>query len=91
MLPNDIKINSLKIDRPAQTLTIAGTALTRSALLNYQEKLNGASWITQVETPASQLFQKDNINFEFRAKLKSVSLKGQEKTPNKKPAVNEDM
>ena len=75
-LPNDIKINSLQIDRPAQTLAINGTALTRSALLRYQEALNKISWITQVETPASQLFQKDNVNFEFRAKLKNLSLKG---------------
>lgn len=74
-LPNDIKLSSMQIDRRAQTLVITGTALTRSALLNYQAVLNKISWITQVETPASQLFQKDNINFEFRAKLKNLSLK----------------
>ena len=75
LLPNDIKINSLQIDHPAQTLIITGTALTRSVLLRYQDVLNSISWITKVETPASQLFQKDNINFEFRAKLKNISLK----------------
>lgn len=75
LLPNDIKINSLQIDLRAQTLTINGTALTRSALLNYQGVLNGTSWITKVETPASQLFQKENVNFEFRAQLKNISLK----------------
>lgn len=74
-LPNDIKINSLHIDRHAQTLVITGTALTRSALLRYQDVLNEISWITRVETPASQLFQKENINFEFKAKLKNPSLK----------------
>ena len=79
------------MDRRTQTLVLSGTALTRSALLHYQDVLNGISWITQVETPASQLFQKDNINFEFRAKLKDLSLKGQEKTPGKKPVVNEDI
>lgn len=90
-LPNDIKINSLQIDRPAQTLTITGTALTRSALLHYQDVLNGLSWITTVETPASQLFQKENINFEFKAKLKNVSLKSQVKTPVQKPVINDDL
>lgn len=75
-LPNDIKINSIRVDRHAQTLILNGTALTRSALLNYQDVLNQISWITQVETPASQLFQKDNINFEFKANLKNLSLKG---------------
>ena len=90
-LPNDIRISSLRIDRPAQTLIITGTALTRSALLNYQNILNNMSWTSQVETPASQLFQKDNINFEFKAKLKNISLKGQDKAPDKKPVVNEEL
>ncbi len=76
-LPGDIKINSLKLDREAQTLVINGTALTRSALLNYQDILNKISWINEVETPASQLFQKENINFEFTTKLKNLSLKNQ--------------
>lgn len=74
-LPNDIKINSLQVDRRAQTLIITGTALTRAALLRYQDILNKISWITQVETPASQLFQKENINFEFKTKLKNLALK----------------
>ena len=90
-LPNDIKINFLQIDRQTQTLAITGTALTRSALLHYQGILNEIPWITTVETPASQLFQKDNINFEFKTKLKNLSLKGQDRAPSKKPAINEDL
>lgn len=89
-LPKNIKLSSIQVDRRAQTLIIAGTALTRSALLNYQDTLNNISWITQVETPASQLFQKDNINFEFKAKLKIISLKGQNATSDKKPVVDEN-
>ena len=88
-LPNDVKINSIQLDRHGQTLVINGTALTRSALLNYQQILNNISWITQVETPASQLFQKENINFEFKTKLKNLSLKGQERTSGQKPVINE--
>lgn len=69
VLPNDIKLSSVQVDRRAQMLVISGTALTRSALINYQDVLNKISWITRVETPASQLFQKENINFEFKAQL----------------------
>ena len=75
------------MDYRVQTLVITGTALTRSALLRYQDTLNGISWITQVETPASQLFQKENINFEFRAKLKDHSL-NQSLKPVSKPIIN---
>lgn len=74
-LPSDIKINSLQIDRSAQTILLNGEAKTRLALLNYRDSLDKITWITQVETPASQLFQKENINFEFKAKLKNLSLK----------------
>jgi Tfp pilus assembly protein PilN len=90
-LPYDIKINSLRVDHPAQTLIINGTALTRSALLNYQDVLNKISWITKVETPASQLFQKENVGFEFRAQLKNLSLKKSDANPVKKPIVNDDL
>ncbi len=69
-LPNDIKINSLQISISDQIIIINGTALSRDALLNYQGVLNKITWVTNVETPVSQLFQKENINFEFKAKLK---------------------
>lgn len=89
-LPDDIKINSVQIDREAQTLGISGTALTRSALLEYQEVLGQIPWITKVETPASQLFQKENINFEFKAALKSLSLKTQPtRTSGQKQIIND--
>jgi Tfp pilus assembly protein PilN len=87
-LPNDIKINSIQVDRRAQTLVIDGTALTRAALLNYQDVLNNIPWITQVETPASQLFQKDNVNFEFKTKLKNLSLKNDSESIKPKTNIN---
>lgn len=70
--PNDIKINSLQIDKRSQILTIQGSAQTRNGLLKYQDLLKSLSWIEAVETPASQLFQKENINFEFKTKLKGI-------------------
>lgn len=70
-LPTDIKLTSLEIDMTTQTITLSGSAVSRSALLNYQEVLNKIPWITNVKTPASQLFQKENVKFEFSAELKS--------------------
>ncbi len=70
-LPNDIKLSSLQIDTQAQKIIINGTAISRSALLNYEDILSHIPWITNVETPVSQLFQKENINFEFHATLKN--------------------
>jgi len=88
--PNDIKINSLQIDRHSQTVVISGSAQTRTALLQYQDLLKNISWIGAIETPASQLFQKENINFEFNTKLIGFPklLDGSEPAPP--PPVSND-
>jgi len=83
-LPKDIKLNAINIDRNLNNVTFSGTALTRDALLEYQEQIKKIGWLEKFETPASQLFQKENINFEMRAKLKNVEpLK-----PQTQPRVN---
>lgn len=71
-LPNNIKLNSLFINRKDNTVTISGIAKTREALLAYQETLKNYSWIGSVETPTSQLFQKENVNFEIKASPKNL-------------------
>lgn len=72
--PKDIKINSLQLDRRNNTFSLAGSALTRTALLKYQDLLKTIPWIEEIETPVSQLLQKENINFEFKTKLKKILL-----------------
>ncbi|MFA5770921.1 MAG: hypothetical protein WC894_05510 [Patescibacteria group bacterium] len=71
-LPNNIKINSLSINRKTNIITISGIAKTREILLAYQASLKDYSWINSVQTPTSQLFQKENVNFEIKANLKDL-------------------
>ncbi|OGH90239.1 MAG: hypothetical protein A2537_00785 [Candidatus Magasanikbacteria bacterium RIFOXYD2_FULL_36_9] len=71
-LPNSIKINSLNINRKNNQIVISGTAQTRDELLKYQSSLKNYSWIESVQTPTSQLFQKDNVNFEIKANTKNI-------------------
>lgn len=73
-LPSDIRINSLTINRKNNLIIISGIAKTRDALLNYQSSLKNYSWIQGVQTPTSQLFQKDNVNFEIKASPKNLPL-----------------
>lgn len=70
-LPDDIKLDSVTLNRRGQKITLAGTAKTRDALLNYQAVIKGVNWIGNFEIPPSQLFQKDNIGFEISASLKN--------------------
>lgn len=87
-LPTDIKINSLNINRKNNQLIISGTAKTRDALLTYQSSLKKYSWIDGVQTPTSQLFQKDNVNFEIKASTKNIPKLNNNQA--KKPAVRTD-
>ncbi len=66
-LPNNIKINSISIDRKNNSVAISGVAKTRDALLSYQALLKNYSWLSAIQTPTSQLFQKENVNFEMKA------------------------
>lgn len=68
-LPNDIRLNSLRISRTDQAIYISGVAKTRDVLLNYQNNLDKITWISNFNIPPSQLFQKDNVGFEVRGKL----------------------
>ena len=67
--PPDIKINSLTLDRQSNSLIIIGTAETRPALLRYQEQIKSVDWLSPADSPLSQLWQKENINFQFDLKL----------------------
>jgi len=73
-VPDSIKINLINLDRKKQTLTLSGTAKTRNDLISYENSFKNISWIEKVEAPISKLFQKDNINFEFKTKLKNFPV-----------------
>ena len=68
--PSGVKLSSLNLDRPNLKLVISGMAKNRDDLLNYQEQIKKILWVDKIETPTSQLFQKENINFEFSITIK---------------------
>ena len=70
-LPNDIKLGSVNIDKNNKTLAVSGLAKTRESYAKYQDIFKNLSWITNLQVPATQLFVKDNIKFDFSAQLKS--------------------
>ena len=68
-LPPDIKLIGLDFNRANNSIILSGSAATRSALLNFQKVIKDISWIKGITAPTSQLFQKENINFEIRGNL----------------------
>lgn len=71
-LPTNIKLTSLALDRQTQILELQGVASTREELLNYQITLKKISWLEEVNTPVSKLFQKTDVTFEFKTKIKDL-------------------
>ncbi len=71
-IPNDIQVDGVSLNRKDLTLSLSGVAQTRDALLHFQTVLSSLPWITQVSTPVSQLFQKDNISFQIQTTIKDV-------------------
>jgi Tfp pilus assembly protein PilN len=86
--PNDIKINFLNIDQTVGTIIISGTAKTRDSLLSYQDSLKKYTWISGVQTPISQLFQKENVNFQINAQIKKIGANPPIKT--NQPAISDN-
>ena len=70
-LPVDIKLSAVNFGQGQKQLLLSGTARTRLALLNYEKIVRGYTWLQNVSTPISQLFEKENISFEIKAELKS--------------------
>lgn len=91
IIPPDIIINAMEIDRETQTLIISGTAKTRDALLNFSDVIKKITWLEQTAAPTSQLFQKENINFEMKAKLKGFPILKKAVAPKIAPKVTNDI
>ena len=72
ILPGDIKLVGIDLDRKKNTIVISGTATTRDALLDFQRIVNEVPWIKGVTAPNSQLLQKENINFEFHGSIQGL-------------------
>ena len=68
-LPDNIKLQSILLDRPNKNLELQGVAKTRDDLLAYQKSLKKIKWLGEVGAPASKLFQKENITFRFKTKV----------------------
>lgn len=88
-LPADIKLNSLNFSRETGTFEISGVSKTREALIAFQTLLQSFDWLDQVESPTSQLFQKQDINFDIKAKTKNIPLLEPEIVRPKNNGVNE--
>lgn len=72
--PPDIQLKHIGLNLNGQELTLPGTALTREALLNYEQVLKKITWVENTDLPKSQLLQKQNVSFQIKLKIKLPTL-----------------
>lgn len=68
--PPNIQLKYINMGINSQELILPGTALTREALLNYEQILKKIGWIENIDLPKSQLLQKQNVPFQIKLKVK---------------------
>ena len=69
-IPKNIKLNSLSMDICSTDMILSGVGKSREALLDFEDELKKIDWVETTTLPTSQLFQKDNLPFEIRVKVK---------------------
>lgn len=71
VIPKGITIQSMKgASAEKATITFAGQAATRNALIILEQKLKTIPWATSVDAPNSNLIDRTNAPFEFILLLK---------------------
>lgn len=74
LTPTTIKFTKIEGDTKDLTLDISGVASSRTDLIAFQDTLKEADFIEKMETPLSNIIEKENLIFEINLVLKNGSL-----------------
>lgn len=75
-ISNDIKFNSINIDKGKKEINLRGIAKTRDSLINFKEELDKSDMFYNIDFPIKNILEKENINFEIKSNLKIEKIKG---------------
>jgi len=70
---NDIKYNRIAMSK-SSGLILVGNSRTRESLLQLKNYLESTSFLTEINFPIQNLLEKENINFEIKAKLSNYEF-----------------
>jgi Tfp pilus assembly protein PilN len=74
LIPATVSLSSMYIDSSMNTIEIRGLAPVRDNLINLKNALNGASWLTNVNVPPEEEFNKNNIDFDIKMDFNASKL-----------------
>ncbi len=75
LIPNNIQITSLNLNKNNMQFFLKGISKTREDLLSLQNNLETSSLFGDIKFPLSNLLVKENINFEFSGTLNAANNK----------------
>ncbi|MBI5038089.1 MAG: PilN domain-containing protein [Candidatus Kerfeldbacteria bacterium] len=74
LIPKDITINSISIVGKNQEINISGSAPTRESYQNLLKALESTPLLSNVQSPISNLVQRENITFAITAQITPEEL-----------------
>lgn len=69
LTPPNVKIDQIRFFRQQATLEISGSTKTRSDLIQFKEKMEGAEWIKSFDLPLSSLIDKEGNKFTIKISI----------------------
>lgn len=76
-LPRNVYVESLKIDKEEERMTLKGVALTRQSLVYLRENLENSENFSDLKFPLENILKKEDIHFEVEAGVKTDKIKDQ--------------
>lgn len=69
LVPDKVMINELSFNQSENQLILKGKTKSRDLMLQFKDNLENSSLFSGVELPLSSLLKKEDVDFEFKAKL----------------------
>lgn len=69
LIPVNVQIDTLTLDKDTKIFSIKGLAKTRESLLELQNNLKSSSDFTKITAPITNITEKENIRFEYTGEV----------------------
>jgi Tfp pilus assembly protein PilN len=73
--PPGVRVSGLDFDVKTKSMRLNGVASLREDLLAYEEAMRASPFVETLQSPISNLFQKEDINFQFMIVLDVEAMK----------------
>jgi Tfp pilus assembly protein PilN len=73
-IPNNVEITYINLEHHNLNFNLKGTALQRDDYLKLEANLKALPFIEGLYSPLTNILRRDNVSFEFSAKLKQSAL-----------------